>query len=49
MLNTAALTRDQLLHLYRSMLRIRTVDDRMMTLQRQGRIGFYGACTGQEA
>src|SRR5690606_21330071 len=22
---------------------------RMMTLQRQGRIGFYGACTGQEA
>ncbi len=31
------------------MLRIRTLDERMMTLQRQGRIGFYGACTGQEA
>src|SRR5207253_2275491 len=23
--------------------------ERMMTLQRQGRVGFYGACTGQEA
>ncbi|AKU91733.1 thiamine pyrophosphate-dependent dehydrogenase E1 component subunit alpha [Vulgatibacter incomptus] len=40
---------DVALRLYRSMLRIRTVDERMMTLQRQGRIGFYGACTGQEA
>jgi pyruvate dehydrogenase E1 component alpha subunit len=39
----------QLLELYRAMLRIRMVDERMMTLQRQGRIGFYGACTGQEA
>lgn len=37
------------LHLYRAMMRLRTVDERMMTLQRQGRIGFYGACTGQEA
>lgn len=37
------------LQLYRAMLRLRTVDERMMTLQRQGRIGFYGACTGQEA
>lgn len=37
------------LRLYRAMVRIRTVDERMMTLQRQGRIGFYGACTGQEA
>lgn len=35
--------------LYRAMVRIRTVDERMMTLQRQGRVGFYGACTGQEA
>lgn len=35
--------------LYRGMLRLRTLDDRMMTLQRQGRIGFYGACPGQEA
>lgn len=38
-----------LLECYRAMLRIRTLDERMMTLQRQGRIGFYGACTGQEA
>jgi pyruvate dehydrogenase E1 component alpha subunit/2-oxoisovalerate dehydrogenase E1 component alpha subunit len=45
----AALNTETLLKLYRGMLRIRTVDERMMTLQRQGRIGFYGACTGQEA
>jgi len=40
---------DRLQALYRAMLRLRTVDERMMTLQRQGRIGFYGAATGQEA
>ena len=34
---------------YRAMLRIRILDERMMTLQRQGRIGFYGTCSGQEA
>ena len=38
-----------LLSLYRGMLRIRLIDERMMLHQRQGRIGFYGACTGQEA
>ncbi|TMB00517.1 MAG: pyruvate dehydrogenase (acetyl-transferring) E1 component subunit alpha, partial [Deltaproteobacteria bacterium] len=38
-----------LLRLYREMLRLRTLDERIMTLQRQGRVGFYGACTGQEA
>lgn len=38
-----------LVRLYREMLRLRTLDERMMTLQRQGRVGFYGACTGQEA
>ena len=43
------LTAEQLLELYRAMLRTRLLDERMMTLQRQGRIGFYGACTGQEA
>jgi pyruvate dehydrogenase E1 component alpha subunit/2-oxoisovalerate dehydrogenase E1 component alpha subunit len=31
------------------MLRIRVVDARMMALQRQGRIGFYGEAVGQEA
>ena len=39
----------QLIEMYRAMLVIRTLDERMMTLQRQGRVGFYGACTGQEA
>ena len=31
------------------MLRVRLLDERMMMRQRQGRIGFYGAITGQEA
>jgi pyruvate dehydrogenase E1 component alpha subunit len=31
------------------MLRARALDARMQGLQRQGRIGFYGAATGQEA
>ncbi|RMG19405.1 MAG: 3-methyl-2-oxobutanoate dehydrogenase [Deltaproteobacteria bacterium] len=31
------------------MVLVRALDERMMTLQRQGRIGFYGAHTGQEA
>jgi pyruvate dehydrogenase E1 component alpha subunit/2-oxoisovalerate dehydrogenase E1 component alpha subunit len=34
---------------YRAMKQIRLLDERMLALQRQGRIGFYGACTGQEA
>lgn len=34
---------------YREMKRLRLIDARMILLQRQGRIGFYGACTGQEA
>ena len=38
-----------LLRLYREMVRLRKLDERMMTLQRQGRVGFYGACTGPEA
>ena len=38
-----------LLRMYRAMRFQRLLDDRMLTLQRQGRIGFYGACTGQEA
>jgi pyruvate dehydrogenase E1 component alpha subunit/2-oxoisovalerate dehydrogenase E1 component alpha subunit len=46
---TAPLSPSELLPVYRAMLRQRLVDDRMLTLQRQGRIGFYGACTGQEA
>ena len=34
---------------YRHMRRLRMLDARMILLQRQGRVGFYGACTGQEA
>lgn len=34
---------------YRWMKHMRLLDARMILLQRQGRVGFYGACTGQEA
>ncbi|HTT16383.1 MAG TPA: thiamine pyrophosphate-dependent enzyme [Thermoplasmata archaeon] len=37
------------LHAYRWMVLARTLDARMLALQRQGRVGFYGAATGQEA
>lgn len=40
---------DVLLRAYREMRRLRAIDARMIVLQRQGRVGFYGACTGQEA
>ncbi|MEM7678735.1 MAG: thiamine pyrophosphate-dependent enzyme, partial [Myxococcota bacterium] len=43
------LTADIQLRMYRFMRLVRILDDRMVKLQRQGRIGFYGACTGQEA
>ena len=35
--------------MHRHMLMMRTMDQRMLSLQRQGRIGFYGLTTGQEA
>ncbi len=35
--------------MYRFMRLIRRLDERMVILQRQGRVGFYGSCTGQEA
>ncbi len=34
---------------YREMQRVRILDARMIALQRQGRVGFYGAAQGQEA
>jgi len=40
---------DVLLEMYREMRRVRILETRMVALQRQGRIGFYGSCTGQEA
>ncbi|MGQ0536541.1 MAG: thiamine pyrophosphate-dependent dehydrogenase E1 component subunit alpha [Methanobacteriota archaeon] len=38
-----------LLSIYETMVLVRTLDARMMNLQRQGRIGFYGTTTGEEA
>ena len=37
------------LYLYRLMLTARRLDERCINLQRQGRIGTYGPCRGQEA
>ncbi len=42
------LSDNSLLRIYETMRFIRIVDERMLTLQRQGRISFYGAATGQE-
>jgi len=39
----------ELLHLYRSMTAAREFDNRMLKLQRQGRIGTFGPSVGQEA
>ncbi|MHC4861814.1 MAG: thiamine pyrophosphate-dependent dehydrogenase E1 component subunit alpha [Planctomycetota bacterium] len=43
------LTDDGLVDLLRWMLRIRLLDMRLLNMQRQGRIGFYGTATGEEA
>jgi pyruvate dehydrogenase E1 component alpha subunit/2-oxoisovalerate dehydrogenase E1 component alpha subunit len=40
---------EDLVRLHRHMVRMRVLDQRMLSLQRQGRIGFYGTATGQEA
>jgi len=40
---------EDLVAMFEAMVRIRVVDARMLALQRQGRIGFYGPITGQEA
>jgi pyruvate dehydrogenase E1 component alpha subunit len=40
---------DLVLRSYRELKRLRLLDARMILMQRQGRVGFYGACTGQEA
>ena len=39
----------ELVRLYRLMLRERLLDERMVSLQRQGRIGFYIGSVGEEA
>jgi pyruvate dehydrogenase E1 component alpha subunit len=43
------LAKKDLLALYRAMLLARAADDRQLKLQRQGRMGTFGPCTGQEA
>jgi pyruvate dehydrogenase E1 component alpha subunit/2-oxoisovalerate dehydrogenase E1 component alpha subunit len=43
------LPEDTLKRMFRGMLQIRITDTRMLNMQRQGRIGFYGMATGQEA
>ncbi len=43
------LSKEQLLKLYRVMLLARRTDERMLKLQRQGRLGTLPVCVGQEA
>lgn len=43
------LSPDDVRCIYRYMSLSRLLDDRMMKLQRQGRIGFYGTASGEEA
>jgi len=43
------LSKDELLRVYRVMLLAREADQRMLKLQRQGRLGTFAPCTGQEA
>src|SRR5690606_3128476 len=43
------LPKETLLAMYRQLLRIRRIDERMLGKQRQGKVGFYGPITGQEA
>jgi 2-oxoisovalerate dehydrogenase E1 component alpha subunit len=44
-----SIPKEDLLKLYRLMILTRQLDDRMMKLQRQGRIAFYLQSTGEEA
>jgi len=44
-----ALSPEELRQMYTGMLRSRLLDQRLLPLQRQGRIGFYIGATGQEA
>jgi pyruvate dehydrogenase E1 component alpha subunit len=47
--NDPRLTDDVVMRAYREMRRLRLIDAKMILLQRQGRVGFYGAAQGQEA
>jgi len=43
------LSGDELKRMYTALVKVRMLDDRMLTLQRQGRVGFYVPSTGEEA
>jgi pyruvate dehydrogenase E1 component alpha subunit len=43
------LSDDILLEAYKKMLLVRALDDKLISLQRQGRLGTYVSCAGQEA
>lgn len=43
------LSREEFLRIYRGMLTVRLMDERLFQMQRQGRVGFYGEARGQEA
>ena len=45
----ADITAERLLGAYKNMLLTRIIDDKMIALQRQGRMGTYVSCAGQEA
>lgn len=44
-----AFPEDRILEIYRTEVLARVMDERCLTLQRQGRIGFYAPLSGQEA
>ncbi len=43
------ISREDLVRLYRAMVLSRRVDERMLKMQRQGRLGTFGPCIGHEA
>jgi 2-oxoisovalerate dehydrogenase E1 component alpha subunit len=47
--NDPQLSQTEVAALYTAMLRVRLLDDRLVTLQRQGRIGFHIGSLGEEA
>jgi pyruvate dehydrogenase E1 component alpha subunit/2-oxoisovalerate dehydrogenase E1 component alpha subunit len=42
------MTAERRVELYRQLRRVRLLDERLVLLQRQGRVGFHGSCAGQE-
>ena len=44
-----AMSDDEHRFVYRAMLRVRLLDEKMLLMQRQGRIAFFGPSSGQEA